>query len=181
MPLRNQKEKKQNMPLTTRWAMRVLALRPWQLWWAVRIGVWLCGLPVRLRLYSLPGLLQRLTEVRAPQTHHQPMELETMVALVIQLCHLRPFRRSFFPRACLRQALALYYVLTRMGYPVTIHFGVAKTREALDGHSWVTIQGQPVAERLQPEHWQIVYSYPSASTCSPQEAREPRAGVEPSG
>jgi hypothetical protein len=85
-----------------------------------------------------------------------------MVTLVRQLCHLRPFRGPCFPRACLRQALALYYVLTRMGYPVTIHFGVAKAGEALDGHSWVTIQGQPVAERLQPERWQIVYSYPSA-------------------
>jgi hypothetical protein len=106
------------------------------------------------------------------------MKLETMVALVRQLCHLRPFRGSCFPRACLRQALTLYYVLTRMGYPVTIHFGVAKAGDALDGHSWVTIHGQPVAERLEPERWQIVYSYPSASTCSPQEAREPLAGVE---
>jgi hypothetical protein len=104
-----------------------------------------------------------------------------MVALVRQLCHLRPFRGPFFPMACLRQALALYYVLTRMGYPVTIHFGVAKTGEALDGHSWVTIQGQPVAERLQPERWQTVYSYPSAAVCSSPEAREPLAGVEPSG
>jgi hypothetical protein len=170
-----------HMPLTKRWSMRTRALRPWQLWWAMRIGVWLCGLPVRLRWYSLPGLLQRLTQGRDRQTHHQPMELETMVALVTQLCHLRPFRGSFFPRACLRQALALYYVLTRMGYPVTIHFGVAKAGEALDGHSWVTIQGQPVAERLQPKRWQIVYSYPSASTCSPQEAREPLADVGPSG
>jgi hypothetical protein len=150
--------------------MRVQALRLWQFWWAVRLGVWLCGLPIRLRLYSLPGLLQRLTQGRDRQIHHQPMELEPMVAFVRQLCHLRPFRGSFFPRACLRQALALYYVLTRMGYRVTIHFGVAKTGEALDAHSWVTLQGQPVAERLQLERWQIVYAYPPASQCSSHEA-----------
>jgi hypothetical protein len=137
-------------------------MRPGQIWWAVRVGVWLCGLPVQLRLYSLPSLLRRLTPGRNRQGPRPPRELETMVALVVSLCQLQLFRGSYFPRACLRQALALYYVLTRLGYPVTIHFGVAKAGEALHGHSWVTLQGQPVGERLPLGRWQIVYAYPSA-------------------
>jgi hypothetical protein len=60
--------------------------------------------------------------------------------------------------------------LTRLGLPVTIHFGVAKVGDALDGHSWVTVEGQPVAERLPLEHWQIVYAYPSATACPARDA-----------
>jgi hypothetical protein len=74
------------MSLTRRCGSCAWVLQLWQLWWAVRISLWLCGRPVRLRLYSLPM-----------------------------------------------------------------------------------------------ERWQTVYSYPSASACAPHEAREPLAGVEPSG
>jgi hypothetical protein len=33
-------------------------------WWAMLLGVWLCALPLRLRVYSLPGLLKHLSRVR---------------------------------------------------------------------------------------------------------------------
>jgi hypothetical protein len=98
-----------------------------------------------------------------------------MVALVVQMCQRWPLPGASFPRACLRQALTLYYVFTRLGYPVTLHFGVAKVGEALDGHSWVTVAGQPVAERRPLEPWRIVYTYPSVA------ARAPRAGSAPAG
>jgi transglutaminase superfamily protein len=168
-----------HMPPTRRCGMGARMLRLWQLWWVVRAGVWLCGLPVLLRLYSVPGLLQRLTPGRGRQPPRPPRELEPLVALVEQLCHLRLFRGSAFPRTCLRQALALYYVCTRLGYPVTIHFGVAKVGEALDGHSWVTVEEQPVAERLPLEHWQVVYSYPAATVRAPRVEGRPLAGIEP--
>jgi hypothetical protein len=71
--------------------------------------------------------------------------------------------------------------LTRLGYLVTFHFGVAKVGEVLDGHSWVTVEGQPVAERLPLEHWQIVYAYPSVPARAPRDARRPRAGISPAG
>jgi hypothetical protein len=35
-----------------------------QLGLAVRVGVWLCGLPLRMRVYSLRQLLQHLTPVQ---------------------------------------------------------------------------------------------------------------------
>jgi hypothetical protein len=50
-----------------------------------------------------------------------------------------------------------------MGYPVTIHFGVHKVEEALHGHSWVTVQGQIVAESMPVEVFHEVYSYPPAA------------------
>jgi hypothetical protein len=150
---------------------RSRVLRLWQLWWAVRVGIWFCGLPVRLRLYSLPGLLQRLTPARGRQQLCSSRELESLVAIVGQLGERRPFRGAVFPRACLRQALALYYVCTRLGHPVTIHFGVAKVGETLEGHSWVTIEGQVVADRTWTDLFQVVYAYPSSASRPPGERR----------
>jgi Transglutaminase-like superfamily len=86
---------------------------------------------------------------------------------VVQLCQARLFRLPLFPRPCLRQALALYYVLTRMDYPVAIHFGVCKTGEELHGHSWVTFQGKLVAERTRIDIFTIVYSYPAPAVRFP--------------
>jgi hypothetical protein len=121
-----------------------------QLGLAVWIGMWLLILPLRLRHASLPGLLARCTAVARERPSRSPHEIDRAVRLVVKICHLRCFRGSVFPRACLRQALALYYVLTRLGVPVTIHFGVHKAGATLHGHSWVTVQGRPVAERTPP-------------------------------
>jgi hypothetical protein len=128
-------------------------------WLRVRVGLWLCGLPLRLRVFSLPTLLHRLT--RARRTRGRLLEMDHAIETVVQLCQGRLFRLPLFPQSCLRQALALYYLLTRMDYPVAIHFGVRKEGEALHGHSWVTFQGTPVAERTRTGLFTIVYSYPA--------------------
>jgi hypothetical protein len=137
-----------------------------QCWCAVRVGVWLLGLPIRLQRQSLPRLLERLAVAKGPPSSGGPQEMDRMVRLVIWVCHLRCFRPPLFPRACLRQALALYYTLRRLGYPVAIHFGVHKAEEALHGHSWVTVQGQIVAEPRPVEVFHEVYSYPPAIACA---------------
>ena len=137
-----------------------LSVRFSQLWFAMRLGVWLCTLPLLLRGHSLPILLQRLTSSRGRRTKRGQMELEQAVRIVVRLCQLPLFRGRVFPRACLRQSLALYRVLTGMGYPVTIHFGVRKDEQILHGHSWVTLLGKPVAERTGNEVFTVVYSYP---------------------
>jgi hypothetical protein len=139
-------------------------LRLSQLWWAVRVGVWLCALPIRWRVHSLSQLLQRLT----PAPGHAPrcgrLELHQTVRIVRRICRLRLFHGPLFPQACLRQALTLYHILTRLGYPVVIHFGAYKAGEALRGHSWVTIDGTPVAERFPPEALQAIYAFPPAGS-----------------
>ena len=150
-----------------KWPERGLRLA--QLWWAVRVGVWLCGLPIRWRMHSLPNLLQHLTPVRGRAPRRGPLELEQAVRIVRRICRLRCFRGRLFPQACLRQALALYHLLSRLSYPVEIHFGVYKIGETLRGHSWVTVDGQPVAERISPEALHTIYSFPAASSYASQE------------
>jgi hypothetical protein len=92
--------------------------------------------------------------------------MHRLVQRIVWLCRLPLFRAPLFPRACLRQSLALYYALSRRGYAVTIHFGVRKDEDVLQGHSWVTVQGRPVAEHTPVEAFHVVYAYPPVTTCS---------------
>jgi hypothetical protein len=50
-------------------------------------------------------------------------------------------------------------MLSWAGYPAVIHFGVLKEEDTLQGHSWVTVHGIPVAEWMPTEAFYIVYSY----------------------
>ena len=129
-------------------------------WFALKCGFWLCRLPLLLRFYSLPGLLERITSPGTSVGSASSMEMDQAVNVVVRLCGLRFFRLPFFPRACLKQSLVLYRVLVRMGRPVRIHFGVQRRGSAIEGHSWVTLHGRPIAERVPPETFATVYSYP---------------------
>jgi hypothetical protein len=130
-------------------------------WLAIQVVVLLCRLPVLLRLYALPTLLHRLTPRDATTMIAPDIERDRAVRLVLRVCQLRPFRSRLFPRICLRQALALYYTLTNLGYTVSIHFGILRRGEELLGHCWVTLEGMPVAEGGGSSAYRIVYSYPS--------------------
>ena len=131
-------------------------------WVAMQVMVLLCRMPVLLRLYALPTLLDRMTD---PNANARPApgaeKRDRAVRVVLQVCQLRLFRSRLFPRTCLRQALALYSTLTSLGYTVSIHFGILREGEELRGHSWVTVKGMPVVERQDSSVYRIVYSYPS--------------------
>jgi hypothetical protein len=85
------------------------------------------------------------------------------------VCRLWLFRGPRFPQLCLRQALALYDTLSRLGYPVTIQVGVAKVGGVLQGHSWMTIGGTPLGEPDPTRRFTVIYAYPAATA---QEARD---------
>ena len=131
-------------------------------WLAIQVVVLLCRLPVLLRLYALPTLLHRLT-AHDPNVMTTPDDKrDRAVRVVLRVCQLRLFRTRLFPLVCLRQSLTLYYTLTRLGYPVMIHFGVRKGKEGseLQGHSWVTVKGMPMAEGGESSAYRIVYTFP---------------------
>jgi hypothetical protein len=138
-------------------------MREW--WLMVLVGLWLCALPVRLWLQPLPIILQRMALPRGRQPPHGTLEMERAVGLVVRLCQVRLFRGRIFPRACLRQSLTLYYALTRLGYPAAIHVGVRKEGAHLQAHSWVTVQGKPVAERRPMVAFTTIYSFDSTVEC----------------
>ena len=126
---------------------------------ATNLVLWLFWLPVILRLHTIPMLLKRLARSEK-YIRKTPLELTDVIGIVTRICHLRPFRSRFFPKLCFRQSLALYRTLSQMGYPVEIHFGVMKDSKNFHGHSWVTMQGEPVADTARSEVFRVVYSYP---------------------
>jgi hypothetical protein len=140
---------------------RELRVLLFECWFALRLVVWLCLLPISLRFRSIPELLKHLSRVRRPKGR-SVLETERAMHIVFYICRLRPFHLPLFPRTCLRQSLALYRSLVCMSHPVEIHFGIRCQGESLHGHSWVTIQGKPVAERTPTEIFRTIYSYPPA-------------------
>ncbi|MFZ1744666.1 MAG: lasso peptide biosynthesis B2 protein [Nitrospirales bacterium] len=137
--------------------------KPWfEYLFAAHVSMRLCWFPILLHFCTLPELLEQLTKREGQRGRKSLPTLDRAVQIIVRVCHLRPFRGRLFPRTCLRQALALYDMLTYLGYAVTIHFGILKIGEEFRGHSWVTLDGKPVAENRDPgvSH-HIVYFYPS--------------------
>ena len=132
---------------------------------ALDLFLWLWWLPIILQISTIPVLLKRLSGA-AKYKGKPVVELQAAAGIVMRICHLRPFRSRIFPKQCLRQSLTLYRTLTRMGYPVEIHFGVLKDEKNFRGHSWVTIEREPVADTTQSGIFNVVYSYSSAHTFS---------------
>jgi Transglutaminase-like superfamily len=126
---------------------------------ALDLVLWLCWLPVILRVHTIPLLLNRLSRSEK-HIRRMPMGSWDVVGIVTRICNLRPFRSRFFPKVCLRQSLTLYRTLSQMGYPVEIHFGTLKDGEDFYGHSWVTIHGEPLADTARSGVFRVLYSYP---------------------
>lgn len=122
--------------------------------------LWLLWVPLILRIHTVPTLFKRLTHADKPN-NEMPIELEDAVGIVTRICNLRVFRARIFPKLCLRQSLALYRTLSRMGYPVQIHFGVNNDENGFHGHSWVTVEGEPVADTARSGIFKVIYSYSS--------------------
>jgi hypothetical protein len=72
------------------------------------------------------------------------------------------FRLPIFPRTCLREALALYHVLSHAGQPVEFCVGVRKNEEDLLAHSWVSLHGTPIVPADRENGFKLLYSYPGA-------------------
>jgi hypothetical protein len=129
-------------------------------WIVLTSGLWLALLPLLLRKYSLPALLQSTANHRDGRIRRVSPDLDTTVQALVRLCRLRSFRTALFPRDCLRQSLVLFRALTRMGYAAVIHFGVRKRDGVFEGHSWVTLEDKLLGERGPVERFTRVYSYP---------------------
>ena len=125
------------------------------------VFLWLCALPLLLRFYSMPALLERVA-VRGARSTRPRLAVEQATRIVALVSNLPLFRSRLFPQRCLRQSLALYRTLLPFGCALRIHFGVRKDGAGLIGHSWVTIAGVPVADTSCSPIFKTIYSHGSA-------------------
>ena len=126
---------------------------------AARMAVWLCELPVLIRIVPLPALLRRISGRASTALAESAWHPDDVANVAARVCGLPVFRTRAFPRSCLRRSLVLFRALTTMGYPATIHFGVRKKGDAFEGHSWVSLHGRPLAETGSVEAFSSLYSF----------------------
>jgi hypothetical protein len=134
-----------------------------QYWLAVRVGWFLCFLPLRVRRHGLPVLLERLGSSGGRRITARTPEAGRVLAIVRRVCRLGVFGLPVFPRLCLRQSLTLFRFLSRMGHPVEIRFGVGRDGRDLAGHSWVVLDGRALGEREPADDFRTIYAYRSTS------------------
>lgn len=102
-------------------------------------------MPLLLRFYSLDRFFSLITP--NPERHCNSISL-VAVKRIIQLgVFLLKRDRLFLKNTCLRRSLLLYYFLRKNGIEVRIHFGVKKRDGYLAGHSWLTRDGNLLADQ----------------------------------
>ena len=137
-------------------SVRRLASR---LWLAARVGAWLCVLPLKWRARDLTTVLEQIGPVR-PLARTPLSEIAATVSVVRRVAALRLFTLPIFPGPCLREALALYHVLSHAGQPVEFCVGVMKAGESFVAHSWVSLLGNPIVAADRGRRFSVLYSYP---------------------
>lgn len=111
----------------------------------------------------LPSILDQplpeaLTGLTPPPAAASPLDPKTIRQIVDAMTAFGAGRPLGL---CLRRSLLRFYFLRRAGVPVTIHFGARRIGDAVGGHAWLTLDGQPYHE--QPENYQryvLMFSFP---------------------
>ena len=88
------------------------------------------------------GLLERFVpsaDPQRPDATTRPESANRIARLVAVAAHHGPYRAT-----CLRQSLALWWLLRRRGIPAELRIGVRKDNEDCQAHAWVERDGQPL-------------------------------------
>jgi hypothetical protein len=102
----------------------------------------------------LPNALATLTPAPTPQAL-DPQAIREIVDALTAFGAGRPLG------ICLRRSLLRYHFLRRAGLPVVVNFGARRLGDALGGHAWLTLNGEPYHEP--PENYQryaLMLSFP---------------------
>lgn len=94
------------------------------------------------RFVSLPTLVRHIA---SPRLRPAAVDVDGAVRVVKGVLR-RLYRRDY----CLPQSLVLYRILARTGHQPRLMMGVRRNGPGLDGHAWVVLDGQALAERDDP-------------------------------
>ncbi len=149
------------MPSIRRYLKVIQRLRTLNLsdaWLLLRIAGLRMALPFLQRVHSLPDLMRFLdtNPVPAPDPRTDPQRLIHLTQGLLRQ------NVGIFRDNCLTQSLLLFRFLRRNGYPAMIHFGISKQGNKLAGHSWLELEGEPLAEKEDPtQAFKAIYSFPT--------------------
>jgi Transglutaminase-like superfamily len=103
---------------------------------------WALVLPVLKRLLPLPALV-RLVWAR-PRSRTRDVERERRVAGLVRRLYRSPL--AALDENCLERSLLTYRLLARLDASPELVTGVRRQGDAVIGHAWVTVDGEPVGE-----------------------------------
>lgn len=126
----------------------------------LRVGVVVLRIRIALRFQTLPRVLEQVGPL---STKAEPDDagMKTLAYYLDRWLRLFPYNRK---GNCFPRALALYRFARQRGYPVRFHCGVRREAAGLDGHAWLTLDGQAFQEPG--THWHaytMTFSYPPES------------------
>ena len=124
---------------------------------ALHIMILMVFIRLGLRWLTLPKLLHLLQSSNFSASEDL-LELQQVAYYADRLLKLFPYNAK---GNCLPRSLILYVYAPRYGYRVKFHCGVRKSETGLDGHAWLTSNGQPFLESTrQIEGMVETFSYP---------------------
>jgi hypothetical protein len=71
-------------------------MKPLAIWLGLRVGLWLCALPLRLHWYGLPGLLARLTPQGELVPSQRGLDVDSVAWVTGCVCRRRLFHSGVF-------------------------------------------------------------------------------------
>jgi hypothetical protein len=141
-----------------------------------RMAGLLIKLEVLQHVLPLPVLVRRFDA--RPRPSRRTVDPNRLVWLAEAL-----LRRLYRSRYCMKRSMLLFYFLRKWTYPVRIHFGIAPNDngDALGGHAWVSLDGEPFHEAGPPEStYTTMFSYPPPCEVTRRTAsREEHDSVSP--
>lgn len=118
---------------------KLLALTPSERWLLVWLMLLLPATGAALRLIGFKrtrDLLSRLAPSRNAQLSADCMAEGEQAQRIARLVAIAA-NHGLYRATCLRQSLALWWLLRRRGIPAELHIGVRKQQGELQAHAWV--------------------------------------------
>lgn len=109
-----------------------------KLWLWIKISFVAIWVQLALYFMKLPGILE-VMEFR-PKKLISEEEIQYGIEMIESLSNARWF---IIRRNCLKKNLLYYFFLVTSGMTgLTLHIGISKLQENLDGHCWLTLNGK---------------------------------------
>ena len=115
---------------------------------------------VLLKWMDLPRLLRWLDH---PANQRRPLKEDDFkrVHLIWNYAHFVVVRILRMKNPCLYRSLILFHLLRKKGLHSQIHFGIKRDVSPIEGHSWLSLNGESFLEKVDPElTYMDIYSYP---------------------
>jgi transglutaminase superfamily protein len=115
--------------------------RPSDVWLGIRMVMWSAVLPALKHLVPLHVLARWMWPRR--RTAPRPERVVAITFLARRIYRVRPFLRR---DNCLERSLLTYRFIAMAGMEPSLVVGARKSDEQIQGHAWVTVEGQPLMD-----------------------------------